>query len=296
MNALPNALRILDHLKRLFPWTLPLKFIASSLLIALGGAGFLGYLSEYATYCFAIYYGFRAPVEGIPYLKATVAFGSFFLLLTGGFFFVGSVMFVRAVFWSFENFVSLFRSVSRRLPGTKSFGDYDFRRTVERMSARPFWLIFLSALLVACLGGLIGYFEAKWIARIDPSSSIPPIYLSIGCSIYGFVLTLSMVYRAAAWWLAGAATAFYFLGCIFVMFSPSRYAEFLRIVGFGGGAPVMLVIADENVGKVASDDYFLMLRTNDAFLLLSKDKSLVVELPKDRVKAITYSSDKAARL
>ena len=292
MDVLSTALRFLDELKRLFPWVLPLKLFLSALLIALGGAGFLGYLSEYATYCFAINYGFRAPVEGIPYLKATVAFGSFFLLLTGGVFFVFTALLVRTAFWSFESIILFLRWIARRFSGARSWWAHDFRRTFERMAARPFWQVFLASLLCAGLGGLIGYYEVTWLALFNQDGRVSAVSFAFFMSGYGFVAALSMVYRKAAWWLASAATTIYFLGCIFILFSPKYYAEFLRIVGFGGGAPVKLIVDEGSAGGLKTGNYFLMLRTNDAFLILNEDKSVIMEIPKDRVKAVTYRATK----
>ena len=40
-----------------------------------------GWLAELATYSYAIKLGFRPPLEGVPYLKAIVTFGGFFVTI-----------------------------------------------------------------------------------------------------------------------------------------------------------------------------------------------------------------------
>ncbi len=60
---------------------LTLKTVTWFLLTVLGGSGLLGILSEFATYSYAIYYGFRPPVEGIPYLRVTITLVSFVLVI-----------------------------------------------------------------------------------------------------------------------------------------------------------------------------------------------------------------------
>ncbi|MFY1862145.1 hypothetical protein ACOTB5_29975 [Achromobacter xylosoxidans] len=74
--------RIARFVKSFVQWSLPAKLLVTAIVGLLGG-GFLGYNAEYATYNYAIQYGFRTPIEGIPYLRAAVTFGSFFLLLSG---------------------------------------------------------------------------------------------------------------------------------------------------------------------------------------------------------------------
>jgi len=74
--------RLVSWARSALQWSLPIK-LAVGAIVGLIGGGFLGYNAEYATYNYAIQYGVRAPIEGIPYLKAAVTFGSFFLLLTG---------------------------------------------------------------------------------------------------------------------------------------------------------------------------------------------------------------------
>lgn len=60
------------------------KLLISSFLGAVGGAGFMGFISEYATYIYALNYGIRLPVEGVPYLKIAITTSSFMLLFFSG--------------------------------------------------------------------------------------------------------------------------------------------------------------------------------------------------------------------
>ncbi|WP_429069658.1 hypothetical protein [Aeromonas veronii] len=64
----------------LVAYSMPLKVTIGFLLTALGSSSVLGLLSEFAAYKYAIISGFRVPVEGIPYLRATVSLISLALI------------------------------------------------------------------------------------------------------------------------------------------------------------------------------------------------------------------------
>jgi hypothetical protein len=65
----------------------PLKLLIGTVLGIALGPGFVGLLSEYATYYYAIDLGIRPPLEGIPYLKSAVTAGSLLLAVVVAFFF-----------------------------------------------------------------------------------------------------------------------------------------------------------------------------------------------------------------
>ena len=53
-------------------WSLPRRILVSILVGFIAGPGLIGFLSEYATYLYALGADVRPPVEGIPYLRASV--------------------------------------------------------------------------------------------------------------------------------------------------------------------------------------------------------------------------------
>ena len=90
---------IIEKAKAIVPWSISAKLVLSSLLGLFGAAGLLGYLSKYATYNNAIHFGIRPPLEGIPYLRPAVAFGSLFLLLSGAAIFMLIAFVLRLFAW-----------------------------------------------------------------------------------------------------------------------------------------------------------------------------------------------------
>ena len=77
MTTLQQRLQMLG--KRILENAVPLKLAVGAILGIVTGPGLLGFLSEYATYRYSLYYGLRPPLEGIPYLRAAVTLGSFVL-------------------------------------------------------------------------------------------------------------------------------------------------------------------------------------------------------------------------
>jgi len=56
------------------------KLLLGSLLGALGGSTFVGFINIYAVYNYAYHFGARIPVEGVPYLNFAVSVVSFAFL------------------------------------------------------------------------------------------------------------------------------------------------------------------------------------------------------------------------
>ena len=79
--------KILQSIKSVFFWAgelgWPVKLIAGAVVSAVTGGGLLTFLMENAAYWFALTYGFRPPVEGVPYVGAMVSIGSLIGLLIG---------------------------------------------------------------------------------------------------------------------------------------------------------------------------------------------------------------------
>jgi hypothetical protein len=280
-----------DRLASLAPWALPLKLILGAVLGALGGAGLLGVLSEYATYSYAVQYGFRPPLEGIPYLKATVTLASFLLLLTGALVFLLSLLFVRSVVWSLEIPLTwATRLKGRATPGLTSAAQ-SFRTVSDRLARRPVWQVFMVALVISSMTGAFAFFEIAVLNDLGPppKNSIDPVHASMVGALYGLVLTLVMVNRRAIWWLGGISTLAYFLVWIWMLFSPSWYASFLRTVGYGGGLPISIELREQTQESPLSNmKCNLLLRTTEALLVSPIDSSEVVEIPRDQIRTVTH--------
>lgn len=275
----------------LAPWALPLKLILGGILGALGGAGFLGFISEYATYSYSIHYGFRPPLEGIPYLKATVTLGSFVLLISGAIVFLIALLIVRSTVWSIEMLTDWTSRNLRNVGAVKNSQSRRFRTVFSRLSSRPAWQVLSFAVLVALVSGAAGYSELMLLNKFMPFQRIyEPFHGGIAGAIFGFVLTVSMAKRGAIWWLGGVATFVYFSAWLWILFSPTWYASFLRTVGYGGGLPVIVEFREQaQPGQSQAISGFLLLRTTEAMLLMSTDKGTILEVPRDQVRSVSHA-------
>ena len=283
--------RAVNFAREVLPWSLPLKLIISALLGALGGASLLGYLSEYATYSYAIFYGFRPPLEGIPYLKATVTLGSLALLATGAAVFVLSILLVKALLWSLEWFLLGFGIVKNRLPTQVAKSAIDFGHVVKRLRERPMWQVILAATTISIFFGLLAYGEALLLNRIPQPEPLPPLQFAVALATYGFIVTLAISRAAAGWWLAAISTLIYFVVWAIILFSPTKYSQFLRMVGYGGGIPVTLELSGiEQNKKIQPERYYLMIRTTDALIVFDAAENSFVEFSRGQVTRITHPS------
>lgn len=68
--------------KNFLALSFPIKFLVGTIFGLIAGPGLLAFLSEYATYSYAIRINIRPPLEGIPYLSASVALASLVLSVT----------------------------------------------------------------------------------------------------------------------------------------------------------------------------------------------------------------------
>ncbi|MGQ8877681.1 hypothetical protein ACUTR7_09235 [Delftia sp. NA_296.1] len=283
---------------QIISFAMPLKLVLGALLGALGGAGIISVLSEYATYSFSIYHGFRPPLEGIPYLKAGVALASFSLLLTGAIVFLLSVLLVKVALWSFEyTFYPLIYTFNwgekRREKVNKQY-----KYVFLRLSQRPLWQIILLSIATGVVGGLIGYFENWLLFEKILNINIPIISeLNLGFGVYIFILTLALSNKRIIWWISGVATFLYFMAWIYILFNPLWYAEFLRTVGYGGGIPITLEIKDPiNQTQLQKIDGFLLLRTTEAVIYLETESNRIIEIPRDRVLSVSHDGGGLRRI
>ena len=278
-----------QKMKGVLQWAMPMKLMLGALLGALGSAGLLGYLSEFATYSYAIHYGFRPPVEGIPYLRATIAYGSFFLLVTGALIFAISVLLIRQAIQLFLN-VPLF---AKKLIGSVA-GDwkiFSVGDTITFLSTRPMSQIAFISIFVAAFCAIFMYGFAMAGNAIDDSAKVSATSLAASYGAFGFIVTLAISRKGAIWWMAATATIAYFILWLVVLFSPTQYSQFLRIVGHGGGMPVTIELRDpDKSASFSKQGYYLMIRSTDAFIFYSDKERRFIEVPRDQIRSVSHET------
>ncbi len=254
------------------------------------GPGLIGFLSEYATYAYALRIGIRPPLEGIPYLSATVTAGSLFLAVSAALIFIFARMIAARIA---GRIISLFRDVSVSANKLATFFDVLFKVELQKTehdeligkikSIKPKNALIMSIGISLAVAVALYFFESNF----PQSKNSDPLLLAVSVFCFSFVAFLTLWREAAIWWVAiGASVLFYVLSFYFIL-SIEHYSNFLRIVGYGGGAKVSIEYKTQDV-KVNSKEYYLLIRTSEALIALENDKVTVTEIPISTVSNINY--------
>jgi hypothetical protein len=267
----------------------------SALIGVLGGAGLLGYLSEYATYNYAIHYGFRPPLEGIPYLRPAVAFGSLFLLLSCGLVFAFIAFALRSLVWYVDAIPKMAALPFRMLRIDVKQAEWKAGQQLTVVRQRSLWhhlaisLVFTTFALAAIALAVSARGEGhKLLLKPEPVAFV---------AIYILAIVFAVLRPNTIWWSAIIASATYFVVCVYLLFTPVKYSEFLRLLGYGGGISVRIELRDEKgESKVSSDVQQLMLRTTEAVILYDSDRNAYSEIPRDQIHRIVHDAGGMRRL
>lgn len=260
----------------------------------LAGPAFIGFLSEYATYAYAIRTGFRPPVEGVPYLAAVVVLGSILLAssLSIVFFVTRSSILLAA---------NRLRKLSRALRGklinqvafilrifNPSLSNIEsLRRAIELFaqtrSARVLVTILLPLAWVMTL--------ASSVVIMAPTIAFSLRFAVATVLILAAIMGLLSIMRpgVTAVMSAGVALSFYAF-CLICLFTVSGYSSLLRSIGFGGGVCVEVTV--ERAGDIKSIKMDLFMRSRESLIGRFVDDFLFVELPISTVEQIRYFDSK----
>lgn len=273
-------------LRDLLPFGLSIKLVLGAALTVLGGAGFLGYVSDYATYTYSIRLGFRVPLEGVPYVKAAVTTGSLFLLLTCALIFAGAVLSLRFILLNIQLVTGWLHFAGRKLaaPSKADFNEMLSLARDQSLKVRIAMSIAVGIVMVAVVSATVALWpEAAMLDELQMK------YLLLTGFLYGFVSTGALIIPAAIWPFSFLFTAVYFAMCLWVMFQTEHYGRFLRVIGYGGGFPVTIQCKKESgCSRVLPTSVSLILRTNDTFVVYDGTQSVFLEIPKSDVENISY--------
>lgn len=275
---------LVDKVKNWAFWSLPLKFLVAALAGAIGSSGLIGYLSEYGTYYYAVHYGFRPPLEGIPYLKPAVAFGSFVFLLTCSLLFGFVVLTIRSIIKLLDKHFLVSEYV------LKIFGNIEFQAIAKRqkdfLKARTFKAFLWRGTLLSVVSLI---YLSVIIYLTDSAEEFWSWY---GYYVPAILIALSISYSVfnpqAVWWFAVVFIVAYFLYVASLIFNPEKYAEALRFLGYGGGLNVQITTSGhgENTETIAGG---LMIRSNESFIIYLSPEKGFLEIPIDQVRKIEHN-------
>jgi hypothetical protein len=286
-------LSTVEKWKTLIPWSLSLKLVLSSLAGVLGGAGLLGYLSEYATYSYAIHFGIRPPLEGIPYLRAAVAFGSLFLLLSAALIFAATTFILRSFAWYLGVIPRIALIPVRVLGGITHETERHFGDSLHRLRARPLWQLMIVSLVMALIIVVLMIFTFEHGSPKNAVSDSPALLLFF--ALFAFAANLAAFRPRLIWSITVVAVVGYLLVCVYFLFTPVKYSEFLRVLGYGGGLTISVELRQSG-HPALNENLHLMLRTNDALILYDHPNNRFLEIPNDQVHRIIHASGGMRRL
>jgi len=272
---MPLVDRLRTSARSLADWSWPAKFLVGAAVAALAGGGVLSFMLETATHTFALSYGFRPPVEGLPYLRTLVTLGSVILLLCAALF---ATLFIGAV-----------GGIVRVASGGK-----------HPLHAIATWKAVLFSLTVCAAASLLVWYGTteRWhgiycmwpLVSCDRDSR--EVWQAFVASMFVNVPLMLVIFRPHwAWMLALAWTLWYYAGLALSILPPDGYARLLRATGFGGGTPAHISFLAGDTG-CASQSFtgFLLLRTTDTFVLYDPPNARISEVPARCVLTISYSA------
>lgn len=277
--AIANYLQTpINWIKSTLPISIPIKIVIGIFFTIIGGSGLLGILSEFATYSYALSFGFRPPVEGVPYLKASITLISFFL-------FMGSIIVFALIYLLIKSSVLFFDAWLSAKINIKQFKLIFTKKNVNLIREKSFKY----SLVVSLAGGLAVATLLVFISFKNKSLPFNNIELFTFISIVVFFFYLGVFQPWIIKIIAGLWVLVFVIALTASMFITEYYTKFMQISGFGGGTEIN-VVHTNNDEKCKSTQTIggLLLRTND-YLILSKEKSKeVLEIPVKDIKQITY--------
>lgn len=288
-----------EFLKKILPHSFAIKLLGSALVAVLSG-GFLGILSDYATYFYAISIGVRAPLEGTPYLKATVAFGSIFLLISSALVFSFMIYLTQYVYKQalLSSNISSFLIARLNLDATQSASFIIMPITeLQKLKLKQKYKILGSITLITFLMvyaiSLIPEkyqplnFSFPYSFSITPTPSILAISFSAFVIIISAIIIMPIVKKA----LSILAAIIYVFWCVTILFNTTYYAQFARIIGYGGGLPIEIHAKDENLQKkISNKNVGLIIKTTETVLVFESEKNIFMEIPNSEISYISYQT------
>ncbi len=264
----------------------PVKIIAT-LLGLLSGAGILGVLSEYAAYNYAIQCGMRPPLEGIPYLRASITAGGFILLSICIIFFMafGGILYI-AESW-ISKFIILIANSLRISKKNKRLEKKELPDLLNKKSMSKAASIIVTLLAM--------FFGAATVFLLDSFSlrafGFPAKFFLLPICIFMCCIGLAIGKRYPVWWISLVCTAIFLIGLTVSLFRADVYASLLRLVGYGGGIKITV----DQIDKRQSEFAFL-LRTTECILVRDPIKEVIIEIPLRNINSISHGSGGLHRL
>jgi len=294
----PRFERFLSLIKRFSGFALPVRLLASAAVTLAAGTG-LGFVAEYAAYSWAIYYGIRPPLEGIPYLRVAVTG------LTVAVLFGGAVVYIAAQLAAHLLLDWLTKNVEKAR---------DFGRSIEKLAPKTGaaglieaglrWYRDRKVLGALVISGALAAAALLYVYYVDNLNASRPRELTplVAVPLLVFVSMLLIWNTNTKYWISITAVLLVVLGGPVAFFHVEVYGNLLRALGYGGGSRVSVTVVEDpqsNAPRTVVSGY-LMLRTTTALIVFESTTQRMREVPMQQVLFIDHSvttlSDRPYRL
>lgn len=280
---------MLNTFQKMMPMSFAIKMLITGFVTALGGSGYIGFLSEYATYFYAWNNGFRVPAEGSPYLKVTITSLTFLLIFSSSLIFIFSYVL-------FE----LYRRLNEKVQRKQEIYAAAITSAIVETNTNSINLRVVNLLLslsttpskikppyiVLILGALI--FVVFLIITSLTDTTYTSLATRIGISflvaILYMVILLPLAFPKHILLISIFYAGTFLLATPFILFNQNVYSVILSQIGYGGGAQVEI----QRTGD--SQSYSLLLRTTDSIFVKVENKT-PIEIPLSQVNSIDYLSN-----
>jgi hypothetical protein len=267
--------------------SVPIRFLIVAFVSALGGSGFIGLLSEFAAYRYALAANCRPPFEGIPYLRATVTATTFMLFVTAAAVFALTYLFVARIAAQIATLERLTKIFSLHLDSqtkivTTLLKPERLRELLDKLPWR--WQI-------GILLGVPGFATiiATGIIFLLRRDTTELLQFSFAAYLYTFLVTTLLYNPGLTKLYALLVAAFFIVAAPVLLFHVPTYSRLLASLRYGGGIPVVVELSttDRPTGTLEAGE--LVLRSSSALFLRDIKTRLVREIPMERVVGIQYS-------
>lgn len=271
----------IEKIFNFIPLSIPVKLILGGLIGAIGGSGYIGFLSEYATYYYAWDNSFRIPAEGSPYLKIAITSITFLIILASSFLFAGFYAMVKMTVY-FNKMIAIPQNLILQRRGVNKsvkIAILVFNTPIKKEYLKRFliWIAIILFLALMTIG-----ITAKTQSASPDSLTYPAIaVLSLIATALYILPLVAISYKKTLIPISISMSLFFIVASPLFLFNQNAYSTILRVIGYGGG--VKVVINNQRKPEYSS----LLLRTTDSIFIRQENQN-PIEIPLSEVKEIKY--------
>lgn len=225
----------------------------------------LGQLTPIATAYYAMSLGFRVPIEGVQYVSAAMATLTFL-----GFLATGLCMFYFVVNLRQAAFVIRISSyLTKKLPWLPA----SVALPIEQiLSAREAWLVLIASAIICTV-----LFVYVYSYTTDDPNYILVAAFALICSSIVIVALAVFANLASFFQFQVGLSAVVLLVSIVCLFNVGLYGSFLRVIRYGGGIEYEVQLTQSTTPALVRG--FLLIQNDQMVVLMSADKTSVIEIP-----------------